>query len=424
MPEAILPTVNEIASPPRRLSLGARNDEILLIMENSTNSRQSPSFTEYGIPIRNVWHMLLYAWNEVPQNELRGWVLKEAFVEQAPTLDTLLASVLIRLVQQRLRIGLGHEYIDEAGTLRGLRGRINFGETIKQHALERGQLICEFQGFRVNSLKNQIIRSTLARLIKVGRFGPEPAQVREIQQRLRRVLRDLDGIDFVELTPDLIRRQLYTRGGHDHDYRLMLSICDLIVQRQMPADVEAHTTGIVPLINRELLVLYRVYERFVANFYRLHLRDWEVSAQKRLEWHAAESNERLPLMIPDIVLQEKTGTARRMIVLDTKFTAQSLVENQWGKAVFDSSHLYQLYAYLKSQEHVSEVHRKAEGILLYPAVQNQFSEKARLQDQVIRIESVDLAAPWQEIERRLMELVTPTTAEAAPPPLGGGGEGV
>ena len=366
----------------------------------------NPSSTEYGIPIRNVWHMLLYAWNEVPVHELRGWVLRDAFVEQAPSLDTLLASVLIRLVQQRLRIGLGHDYIEERGTLRGLRGRIDFGETIKQHALERGQLICGFQGYDVNSLKNQIIRSTLARLIKVGRFGGELAQVREIQQRLRRVMRDLDGIDFVELTPELVRRQLYARGGHDHDYRLMLSICDLIVQRQMPADSEGHTTGIVPLIDRELLVLYRVYERFVANFYRLHLLgDWEISAQKRLEWHAAEANERLPLMIPDIVLQEQSS--RRMIVLDTKFTAQSLTQNQWGKAVFDSSHLYQLYAYLKSQEHISEAHRNAVGILLYPAVGNRFSEKARLQNQVIRIESVDLAAPWQEIETQLLQLITP-----------------
>ena len=366
---------------------------------------QSTSFTEYGIPIRNIWHMLLYAWNEVPVNQIRGWALKDAFVEQAPTLDTLLASVLMRLMQQRLRIGLGHDYVDESNSLPGIRGRINFPETIKRHALERGQLVCEFQGYQVNSLKNQIIRSTLARLLKVGHFGPDAALEKDIQQKLRRLLRDLDGIDFIELTPDLIRRQLYARSGHDHDYRLMLSICDLILQRQMPSDSEGRATALIPIIDRELLVLYRVYERFVANFYRLHLKGWEVSAQKRLEWHTAEANERLPLMIPDIVLQERTSG--RMIVLDTKFTARSLTENQWGKAVFDSSHLYQLYAYLKSQEHVSEAHRTAVGILLYPAVKNRFSENVKLQDQVIRLESVDLAAPWQEIERQLIELVDP-----------------
>jgi 5-methylcytosine-specific restriction enzyme subunit McrC len=360
-------------------------------------------FTEYGIPIRNLWPMLLYAWNEVPLDQVRGWPLQYASLERAPTLDALLAFVLIRLIQQRLRIGLGHDYIEETNTLRGIRGRINFAETINQHALERGQLICQFQGYRLNSLKNQIIRSTLARLVKVGEFGTDPALVREIHQKLRLLLRDLDGIDFVELTPDLIRRQLYARSGHDHDYRLMLSICDLLLQRQMPGDSEGRTRALVPLIDRELLVLYKVYERFVANFYRMHLRDWDVSAQKRLEWHAAEANEHLPLMIPDIIMQNRS--TRRMIVLDTKLTAQSLTENQWGKAVFDSSHLYQLYAYLKSQEHVSENHRTAAGILLYPAVRNRFSERVRLQDQVIRIESVDLAAPWQEIEGQLLELV-------------------
>ena len=368
--------------------------------------------TEYGIPIRNLWHMLLYAWNEVPLNQVRGWSLEDAFVEKAPTLDALLAAVLIRLMQQRLRIGLGRDYIDESNTLRGIRGRIDFAETIKQHALERGQLICHFQGYRANSLKNQIIRSTLARLVKVGQFGADPERAREIQQKLRRLLRDLDGIDFVELTPDLLRRQLYARSGHDHDYRLMLSICDLIVQRQMPGDTEGRTRALVPLLDRELLILYKIYERFVANFYRLHLKDWEVSAQKRLEWHAAEANERLPLMIPDIILQERS--TRRMLVLDTKFTAQSLTENQWGKAIFDSSHLYQLYAYLKSQEHVSEAHRTAAGILLYPAVRNRFSERVKLQDQVIRIESVDLAAPWTEIEGQLLELIAPTPSQ--PPP--------
>ena len=373
------------------------------------NSQNSPSpFTEYGIPIRNVWHMLLYAWNEVPLNELRGWTLKNAYVESAPTLDTLLASVLIRLMQQRLRIGLGHDYVDEARTLRGIRGRIDFAESLKQHTLDRGQLICDFQGYHLNSLKNQIIRSTLARLVKVGHFGPEPAFVTEMQQKLRRLLRDLDGIDFVDLTPELIRRQLYGRGGHDHDYRLMLSICDLIVQRQMPSDSDGHDTAVIPLIDREMLVLYHIYERFVANFYRLHLRDWEVSAQKRLEWHAAEPNERLPRMVPDIVMQEKTTGLGRMILLDTKFTAHSLVENQWGKLIFDSSHLYQLYAYLKSQEHLSEAHRTAVGILLYPAVGDRFSERVKLQDQVIRLESVDLAAPWQEVERQLLELVAPS----------------
>jgi 5-methylcytosine-specific restriction enzyme subunit McrC len=222
---------------------------------------------------------------------------------------------------------------------------------------------------------------------------------RDLRQKLRQLIRNLDGIDFIDLTPELIRRQLLTR--HDHDYRLMLAICDLIVQRTMPGEGERQ--ALVPVLDHELLVLYKIYERFVANFYRFHLKDWDVNAQKRLDWHARENNEHLPLMIPDLILQEQTSG--RMLILDTKFTAHSLVENQWGKPIYDSSHLYQVYAYLKSQEHLSEAHRAAVGILLYPAVGHTFSEKVKLQDHVIRIESVDLAAPWQAVESQLMGIL-------------------
>jgi 5-methylcytosine-specific restriction enzyme subunit McrC len=214
-------------------------------------------------------------------------------------------------------------------------------------------------------------------------------------------LRDMDSIDFIELTPELIRRHALAR--QDHDYRLMLSICDLIAQRQMPSGSQGEASQPVPVFERDALVLHSIYERFVANFYRVHLTGWIVTAQKKLEWHTKEANERLPLMIPDLVLQE--SASNKLIILDTKFTARSLVANQWGKPIFDSSHLYQLYAYLKSQEHVSEAHRNAVGILLYPAISSKLSDRMELQDHVIRIESIDLAAPWQEIERSLMELV-------------------
>jgi 5-methylcytosine-specific restriction enzyme subunit McrC len=369
-------------------------------------------FTEYGIPIRNLWYMLLYAWNEVPLNAMRGVTLEEVEIQQAPTLDALLASVLVRLMQQRLRIGLGHDYVDEERALPRIRGRINFTESLKQRTLDRSQVVCKFQGYSANSPKNQIIRTTLARLMKVGQFGTDTAAAKEIQQKLRQLIRNLDGIDSIELTPELIRRQLLVR--HDHDYRLMLAICDLILQRTMPGDSDRK--ALVPILDHELLVLYKIYERFVANFYRFHLKDWDVNAQKRLDWHARESNEHLPLMIPDLILQERPAGSGRMLIIDTKFTAHSLVENQWRKPIYDSSHLYQVYAYLKSQEHLSEAHRGASGILLYPAVGQRVSERVRLQDHVIRIESVDLAAPWQEIERQLMEMVTNPTA----PPTNGG----
>ena len=338
-------------------------------MMNSQNPNRPIFFTEHGIPIRNLWHMLLYAWNEPITNQL-----DMAEIENAPTLDALFARVLIQSIQQRMRIGLGRGYVDEGKRLRAVRGRISFPKSLKQQTFQHGEAECDFQQYSIDEPRNRIIRSTLARLVQDGEFGPDHADAEALRHRLRWLVRNLDGVEFIELSPDLIRRQLAAQN--DHDYRMMLAVCELLLMRQMPleSDEQQH----LPHMDREGLLLHRVYERFVANFYRMHLKGWNVSAQKRLDWHADSRNEHLPAMIPDLVLQKK-ATAQ-FIVLDTKFTARSLVDNHWDKPVYDSSHLYQLYAYLRSQEHISERHRGAVGILLYPAVDTHLSEKVELQD--------------------------------------------
>lgn len=351
--------------------------------------------SESVIPIRNLWHMLLYAWNEPSLNAH----VSLGAVESAPSLEALFASLLVKAMQQRMRIGLGRAYVEETNRLRAVRGRINFTESLKHHAFENGEADCDFQQFSANEPRNQTIRSTLRRLVQAEDLGPDRTQAEALRLRLRWLDRNLDGIALVELSPVQISR--LRSAQTDHDYRLMLSICEMFVLRQMP--MEAEGAQPLPYVDRDALLLHRIYERFVANFYRIHLKDWEVAPQKRLDWHARESGVHLPSMVPDLILQNKA--AGQIIILDTKFTAESLIENRWGKPVYDSSHLYQLYAYLRSQEHLSEAHRTASGILLYPAAQHKLSERVQLQDHTLRMECIDLAVTWQDVERELLETV-------------------
>lgn len=351
--------------------------------------------TAYGIPIRNLWYMLLYAWQETPRSPY--WQMTG--VEESPSLDALLAYCLSTLLQQRLRIGLGCSYMPEQQTLRGVRGRIQLTHSLKQRSFERGQVVCQFEQYSVNAPKNQIIRSTLFYLAQRGELGPDRKRAEGLRHTLRRLVWDLDGIDLIELTPELIHRQQAER--HDRDYRIMLSICDLVLQRRMPTEEAGHFY--LSQLERDRLLLHRVYETFVANFYRYHLSEWIVLPQKSLAWHEKLPSPYLPTMKPDLCLQEKsTG---RLIVLDTKFTAKSLVENRWGKEIFNPSHLYQIYAYLSTQDHLSQHHRQATGILLYPAVRDELSEHVELLNHQIRIECVNLVAPWQYIEQRLLSLI-------------------
>jgi 5-methylcytosine-specific restriction enzyme subunit McrC len=351
--------------------------------------------TTYGIPVRNWWYMLLYAWGETPHSPY--W--RTVAIEESPSLDALLAYVLTQLLQQRLRIGLGCSYVGDQRLVRGLRGRVHFTKSLKQRAFERGQAVCEFEEYTINAPKNQIIRSTLFHLTQVGKFGPDKKRGESLRHTLRRLVRTLDGIDLIELTPDFIHRQQAER--HDRDYRIMLAVCDLILQKRLPTEYDGRYY--LSQLEKERLVLHNVYERFVANFYRYHLQQWHVQAQKQLLWHENRANQYLPTMRPDLVLREKGNG--RVVILDTKFTAQSLIKNQWGKGMFDSSHLYQIYTYLTTQEHLSEQDRQAVGILLYPAVQSELSEQVELPRHQIRIECVNLAASWPQIEQRLLAVV-------------------
>jgi 5-methylcytosine-specific restriction endonuclease McrBC regulatory subunit McrC len=256
-------------------------------------------------------------------------------VEDTPTLDALLASILAKLIEQRMRIGLGRSYVTQNQSIRGVHGHIKFAESLKQHTFERGEAVCEYHQYSANMPKNQIIRSTLMRLIQTGNFGHDRTQAERLRHTLRRLNRSLDGIDLMELNLDFIRRQQLDHN--DNDYRLMLAICELILQRQMP--IETMGQYALPAIERDALILYNVYERFVANFYHIHLKGYTVKSQSRLSWHAKFENPYLPSMQPDLIIQHnKSG---EIIILDTKFTAKSLVESEWGREVYDSSHLYQ-----------------------------------------------------------------------------------
>lgn len=360
----------------------------------SNLASEKVAVTEHGIPIRNVWHMLLYVWGHF--RHAKQW---RSEVESAPSLDGLLASVLAKLLEQRLRIGLGREYVEVNRRLRGIRGRVDFNRSLLDRTFERGEAHCRYDSFEVDSPRNRIIKSMLARLVREGRFGPNGDESKLLKHRLRRLVRDLEGIAQVVVEMDVIRR--VKLGRNDGDYQLMLAICEYLLENSMPTEHAGRRSS--TKLDRDELTLFKIFEQFVAAFYKHHLTDWEVSRQSGVNWPVDSVVQRLPKMIPDLVLS--CPDEPRIIVLDTKFTAGSLRTGLGGKSTYDSSHLYQLYAYLRTQEAKSAAHREATGVLLYPGIYAELSDRFVVQGHEIGIQTVDLAGDWVGVERRLLDIV-------------------
>lgn len=356
--------------------------------------------TQHGIPIRNVWHMLLYAWQQPPE-----WSRWQGEIDQSPTLEALLTNVLCQQMEQRLRIGLGREYVQTNERIRGIKGRIDFTRSMLNRTFERGQAYCRFSEFEADAPRNQIIRSILARVLRIGKFGPDTHHAERLRHRIRKVLMHLEEVSAIQVNVSFIRQQ--TLGRNDGDYRLMLAICEFLLEHAMPTEVEGNKVSLQ--LQRDERILHSIFEKFVAAFYGHHLPDWRPRQQLRLSWPAQETSSRLPAMKPDLTLHSPETNNR--IVLDTKFTASSLTAGPWnGTERYDSSDLYQMYAYLRTQE-LPSITQPAVGILLYPTVGTHISDVHHIQGHELHISTVDLAADWQDIEHQLLNLMKRTHSQ-------------
>ena len=258
------------------------------------------------IPVRNWWHMLLYAWDLV---EFRDRF--DAEVEDAPDLRALLTRILVFLTKHQIRRGLRGDYVEMSEELRGVRGRIDFGRTLRGMSMYRGRLHCEFEEFTLNVPRNQIIRSTLNDSLNRGfkDFEEERPEYGRLVADLEALLRMLYEIDRVRVTRRLIASELRLLGRNEREYKLMLKICEMLQDPSMPQSGSVSDLEVVDWLRKQE---HEIFERFVANFYKLRLgNDWGVSSQHKLEWNEAEDREetriRLPNMYPDVYLRHSSG---------------------------------------------------------------------------------------------------------------------
>ena len=133
---------------------------------------------------------------------------------------------------------------------------------------------------------------------------------------------------------------------------------------------------------------------------------WQVYKGRRLSWQVEGSTvgipEILPGMITDIILEDRKRGRR--IVIDTKFTG-IFGSSAYRDKMLKSGYVYQIYAYLRSQEHPDDpLSANAEGLMLHPTVDCDVDEIVRIQGHDIRFATVDLARPTAEVLAKLRKL--------------------
>jgi 5-methylcytosine-specific restriction enzyme subunit McrC len=281
-----------------------------------------------------------------------------------------------------------------------MRGRVDLLNTERHRLLDRGKVACRFDELTVDTPRNRFARAALEEISKIVRRPALAHRCRSSAASLRRMGVTGERPGRGELSIDRF-------GRHDADDRPMVSAAHLAFNLALPTeDLGAKHLS---LPDREINWVRKLYEKGIAGFYDVVLstRGWRVDAGKTIGWliqcKSPGIDKILPSMRTDIILEH--SDAGRRIVIDTKFN--SVVTRGWYREeTLRSGYIYQIYAYLRSQEDNGDpLAEKASGLLLHPSVSDMVNEAVVIQNHEIRFATVDLGATAKEIREQLLHVL-------------------
>ena len=348
------------------------------------------------IPVRNLWLLMLYA-SDIYRDIENA---KVAVDENPDDIPDLVAEILCRKVERRIRRNLNYGYQSQEAVLGRVRGRINLLKTERHRLLDRGKVACRFGELTVDNARNRFVRAALEEISKI-------VFRKSLVRRCRSLATSLREMGVTGEKPGHSETSVDHFGRHDVDDQPMVAAANLAFNLALPT--EAAGTKLLSIPDREITWIRKLYEKGIAGFYDVVLsrKGWSVDAGKTIRWQIESKssgiNKILPSMRTDIVLNHLLDGCR--IIIDTKFN--SVVTRGWYREeTLRSGYVYQIYAYLRSQEgngdHLAD---SASGLLLHPSVGKMVNETVVIQSHAIRFATIDLGVTAREIREQLLTAI-------------------
>lgn len=347
------------------------------------------------IPIRNIWFLLLYS-----SDLYRELDTEKRDIESSPDeIPDLVAEILCRRVEQRLRRNLSRGYRQRSETLTRVRGKIDLLNTYAHQLLYKGSVACRFEELTLDTPRNRYVRAALS---KISTLVTKPAlrhDCRSLAGTLERMGVSGESPTTNELESDQI-------GRHHRDDIPMIAAAKLAFSLLLLTEDAGSLE--LPAPDRNEHWLRKLFEKGICGLYSVALpkHGWQVTPSKRLLWqidqHTSGINDVFPTMETDIYL--KNPALGRLVIIDTKFTSV-LKPGRRGNLRLKSNYLYQLYAYLRTQEKPEEpLSLSSAGLLLHPTVDTEFDEFVEIQGHKLRFVTVDLTETASNIRERLLNI--------------------
>ena len=347
------------------------------------------------IRVRNVFHMLAYAFSALTEQGYRA-----VATEDLENAAELCAAILERGVSLQLKRGLGQEYVSRTEARSSLRGAIKVTESVKSQAIWRRQLVCSYDEFSVDTTMNRVIKATVALLVRSDISRARKKSLKKLMVYFANVREiDLHTVNW---------NMRYDRNNRT--YRMLMAVCWLVVKGLL----QTQSDGSVRMMDFfDEQRMSRLYEKFILEYYRREHPRLRASASF-VEWALDDGmSEGLPAMRSDITL----SAGGRVLIIDAKYYASTMQSN-FDKRTVHSGNLYQIFAYVKNKQAVLE--RAGEsvevsGMLLYAATDEEVQPDVtyRMSGNQIGVRTLDLDLPFEEIRVQLDGIADMLTSPSA-----------
>lgn len=352
-------------------------------------------FVSY-IPIRNIWLLMFYA-----SKMYRSLGQRSVAAEENPDLiPDLAAEILCHAVKDRIARNLSYGYRSQRRDLTRIRGRIDLLDTCRRQLLDRGLIACRFEELTTNTPRNRLVKAALIRLCGLVSRG-------ELAHQCRSLAGDLERLGVTGPCPSRSERSAERFGRHDAADQRMVAAAELALTLMLPS--EASGNRMLERPDRDIHWLRLLFESAVTGLYEVNLPGfgWRIRRQQSLRWPASDHTDGmasiLPSMRTDITLDHADRGER--IIIDTKFT-NVFTSGRFGAPSLKSDYIYQIYAYLRSQELEDDPRSlTAAGMFLHPTIDRSVDEAVTIQGHRIRFVTIDLTLEAAEMRSALIAIV-------------------
>ena len=199
-----------------------------------------------------------------------------------------------------------------------------------------------------------------------------------------------------EIDPLLIRWDLLRFNRNNQSYRMLLSICQFVLEGLLLTTDDGNVK-LAQFLDEQRMC--RLYEKFILEFYRKEMPSIKANASK-IEWQLDDGmSSLLPTMQSDIMLTHGDKT----LIIDAKYYSHA-TQVQFGKHTLHSQNVYQIFTYVMNQD-VGNTGNVA-GMLLYAKTDEDITPDAdqSIMGHKISAKTLDLNCEFDEIAKQLKNI--------------------